>query len=178
MNQFCPFCGNPATRLVRGNAGYCDQHARFLQMRHGAAVGGKFAPPIFQLEQMVPAGMKCPTCTRQMNWYTRDGWSTVAVLQHDRNGSVRIICQGCNVRHGHMPGDSFFELPKGHKLCRNCEFIKPLNEFNLRQSRCRLCTSAIDAIRIARDPQKWRDDAREAMRRWRVKQKTTKSEGL
>ena len=46
-----------------------------------------------------------------------------------------------------MPGDSYKELPEGHKLCTCCKTIKPLDDFGKRskaegsypKSKCKVC---------------------------------------
>jgi hypothetical protein len=52
-----------------------------------------------------------------MNWWLTEGSSTVITLQHDRDGTIRLICKGCNSRHHLHPGDSYYQMPRGHKRC-------------------------------------------------------------
>ena len=78
---------------------------------------------------LVDSGMVCPACGRKMNWRKSEGVSTIVTLQHDRAGDLRLICLGCNSRHQHYPGDSFYDLPEGKKHCPSCGKIKPLAEF-------------------------------------------------
>ena len=98
-------------------------------MGYKAKADGKAVPALAWLEANVPEGMVCPCCHRTMNWLRKDGGSTCITLQHDRDGTMRLICFGCNSRHSHMPGDSFYQLPSGTKKCHYCGEIKPDAEF-------------------------------------------------
>ena len=50
---------------------------------------------------------ECPECGTAMNWFTADGASTVATIQHYRDGTIAIVCKSCNTRHAFMDGDSY-----------------------------------------------------------------------
>lgn len=104
-------------------------HYRFGQMRATAKRFGKLVPTHEQLEALALKGAGCPDCYREMNWLARNGQSTVATLQHYRDGTLAIVCRSCNTRHAFMPGDTYREMPKDQKLCSACDTIKPLTEF-------------------------------------------------
>jgi hypothetical protein len=128
----------------------CEKHSRFNQMQHRAKADKKYVPSIYELEKLVPHNMSCPDCQCTMNWIDGDSRSQGAVLQHYRNGSIGICCLSCNTKHGLMDGDSYLDLPDGHKLCRGCQTIKPLAMFSVRRdgregktyplSRCKICS--------------------------------------
>jgi hypothetical protein len=130
-----------------GNARYCDRHYRFASMRASAKRDGKSVPSWDELESLTPNGLLC-LCGRTMNWRAKDGASTVITLQHDRDGKHRLICLACNTRHAQHPGDSFYQLPAGHKRCQDCSRVLPVEAFSLDRSRpigrksyCRECAN-------------------------------------
>jgi len=106
---------------------------RIRQMRKNAAKFGKVVPSkedmLVLFSECIQSGFKCPACSRVMNWFFKDGRSTVVTLQHDRDGTIRLLCKGCNSAHARHQGDSFYDIPKGHKLCRICKAIKLLTDF-------------------------------------------------
>lgn len=124
----CAACGAPSVRET-SRSWHCALHTRLVQMRTSAKYKGKVAPSIAALELLIPKDMACPACARRMNWLRHEGISTQATLQHDRCGTIRLLCQGCNSRHSAMPGDTFYLLPEGHKLCQDCGIIKSKCEF-------------------------------------------------
>jgi RNase P subunit RPR2 len=111
----------------------CAIHYRAKQMRYDAQASGKIVPTeavvLSLLTAAVAAGMKCPHCSRPMNWFRDQGHSTIITLQHNRDGTFRIVCLGCNVRHQFQPGDSFFDVPAGSRFCKGCSTVKPLGDF-------------------------------------------------
>jgi hypothetical protein len=141
-NPKCSRCGEPAT-IFQDDTNYCDLHYRYRQMRHGAQRGEKAIPSFELLDQLFQElrleSWKCPACKRTMNLLMKDGHASMVTLQHDRGGAIRLICFSCNSRHQHHPGDTYYELPEGHKRCHVCEKIKPLEEFYTRMSPCKTC---------------------------------------
>lgn len=144
----CTICADLAT-VIRNKTHLCDMHYRTQQMRVGARVSNKAEPSALCVNNLakclVLAGMKCPVCDRVMNWLFKDGRSTVVTLQHDRDGTIRLMCKGCNSKHHWLPGDSFYDLPEGHKRCPKCGDIKPRAEFyplykTKTTSLCRVCS--------------------------------------
>ena len=171
----CSVCDAPAVRKS-GHQYLCAKHYRFGQMRHTSKYHGKIAPTRAELEEMPGANLECPECGTAMNWFTADGASTVATIQHYRDGTIAIVCKSCNTRHAFMDGDSYREMPKDHKLCPACKTIKPLSEFALdasrsgpakRTSRCRTCYGEANKL--------WRESNREKynakQRAYRAKRK-------
>ena len=157
----CSRCGVDAA-LKQGNQWLCEKHYRFGQMRAGAKRHGKAVPSHDQLESLVDPSMLCPDCHIQMNWRAKDGQSTVASLQHYRDGSLGIVCRTCNTRHAFMPGDTYRAMPKDHKLCKKCGLIKKISEFSADnnrsgqmkvQSKCKSCND--NAVN------QWKEDNRE-----------------
>jgi hypothetical protein len=157
--RHCSHCDAIALHPFKGGY-YCTLHYRVKQMRYDAQASGKSVPTVEVLLQMIadlPTGMKCVVCDRQMNWLKADGHSTMATLQHDRDGGYRIICLGCNVRHQFYPGDSLYETPQGSKRCPSCGAIKPTSEFyphnsnsNGLRSDCKPCSKKAAVVGIRR----------------------------
>ena len=129
---------------------YCVQHYRFENMRIGARVAKKYVPTRKELKLLVPKNMVCVGCERTMSWSSLGGGSTIVTLQHDRDGTLRLICLRCNVRHSRQPGDSFYKIPIGYWRCCRCKKIKLRSDFitarNKNGSRsiqaCRVCSAA------------------------------------
>lgn len=152
----CYICGTDATKEHHKKR-TCNKHARFLQMQHAAKIDKKYVPSIYELERLSPKDMICQDCGKTMHWIDNENRSDGAVLQHYRNGTLGIVCLSCNTKHGMMPGDSYRDIPKGHKLCRSCKTIKPLDMFYKRKdgekeypmTKCKACN--IEAHR------KWRE---------------------
>lgn len=130
----CYVCGSEAIKR-HGRANLCAKHRRFVQMQKTAKQDDKYVPSIFELETLVPADMKCQDCGVEMNWIDGSNRPANAVLQHYRDGSLGITCMSCNTKHGNMPGDSYRDVPAGHKFCGSCKTIKPLNDFGKRSAK-------------------------------------------
>ena len=144
----CARCAEPSV-VKQGRQWLCAKHYRFGQMRALAKRRGKAVPSNEQLHSMRGADLICPDCGIGMNWRSKDGQSTVASLQHYRDGTMAIVCRSCNTRHAFMPNDDYRDAPADHKLCPACGEIKPQVEFtkdnsrsgNLRRkSHCRTCS--------------------------------------
>lgn len=141
----CYVCGDDAIKR-HGRANMCAKHRRFIQMQKTAKQDKKYVPSIYEIEKLVPANMVCQDCGVVMNWIDGDR-AEGAVLQHYRDGTLGIVCLSCNTKHGLMPGDSYRDVPTGHKLCRCCKTIKPRSEFGKRsasegaypKSKCKAC---------------------------------------
>ena len=124
----CSRCNEPRFKLS-----WCLRHWRFNQMRQCAQHAGKIIPTVEHLERLANelSGMVCPACRLPMIW-TGTPKSRVVSLQHDQDGTLRLICQSCNCRHANI-GDAFYEiLGPDRKLCRRCSTVKPLSEFHKR----------------------------------------------
>lgn len=113
----------------QGHQHLCAKHYRFGQMRVNAKRRGLAVPSHEQLHLLVNSDLACPDCSRQMNWLSGDGMSSVASLQHYRDGSFGIVCRSCNTRHAFMPDDTFLNIPDNHKYCPHCKLSKPRSEF-------------------------------------------------
>lgn len=157
----------------QGHQWLCAKHYRFGQMRAKAVSRGLYAPADHLLDRLLQPGLVCPDCRRQMNWLSSEGQSTVASLQHYRDGSCGIVCRSCNTRHAFMPGDTYRDMPKDHKWCPKCSTAKPFTDFasdNGRsgpmklKSHCKACAHA--AIT------QWRKDNRE---RYNAKQREARA---
>jgi hypothetical protein len=143
----CKWCERPA-HIKQGRILLCAMHYRISSMSSRARRDGKTAPSRAEIEAILPNPFICKPCGRPMNWVRDDGASTQATLQHDRNGEIRIICLACNTKHAQHPGDSYYDLPGGHKRCPDCEQILPVDAFVIDKSRpvgrksyCRKCSS-------------------------------------
>ena len=136
--------------IKQGHQWLCAKHYRFGQMRAKAKQAGKAVPSHEWLEGNHPKPLICRCCSRQMNWRQIDGAATVACLQHNRNGTMEIICLSCNTRHGQMKGDEFYDLPQDSKQCPGCSQVKPFSDFYTdksgrwenRKSTCRPCSNS------------------------------------
>jgi hypothetical protein len=171
----CSRCGDPSVRK-QGHQHLCAKHYRFGQMRSRAKRDGKLVPSHEQLNLMAGSDLNCPDCTRRMNWLQSEGASTVASLQHYRDGTLAIVCLSCNTRHASMDGDSYRDMPKDHKRCGNCREIKPAAEFTKdlgrsgelrRKSTCKACSGqAVNQWKGSN-----RDRYNEYQRQYRAKRK-------
>jgi hypothetical protein len=128
----CYICGVEAIKR-HGRANMCEKHSRFKQMQKCAKSDKKYAPSIYEIEKLVPIDMKCLDCNDVMHWIDDDNRRKGAVLQHYRDGSLGIVCDSCNVKHGFLPNDMYRTIPRDHKLCPTCKTIKPLNFFYVRR---------------------------------------------
>lgn len=159
----CGKAGCSCVAVIRqGHQWLCAKHYRFGQMRVRAKRDGKAVPSHEELHAMAGADLVCPDCGVHMNWRAKDGRSTVASLQHYRDGSMAIVCISCNTRHAYMSGDAYRAMPKDHKQCPACLQIKPCAEFTAdngrtgplkRKSHCRECADAAT--------NRWRKENRE-----------------
>ncbi len=138
---------------------YCDKHYRFRYMRREAIQKRKFTPTWEECENLLffwcPT-FCCPICNKKLEWHTNaSGLKNVISLQHNNDGTVMFICQGCNCAHGASKlGDEYFNMSKGNKYCSACKKILPLNKFHKnKKSRdkydyiCRKCKSIKSKIR-------------------------------
>lgn len=162
----------------QGHQFLCAKHYRFGQMRSLAKRRGLAVPDHEVLHEISSSDMKCPDCGRQMNWLSVDGMSSVASLQHYRNGSFGIVCRSCNTRHAYMPGDSFRDIPADHKYCPSCKTSKPRDDFYVdngrsgelkTKSHCKECSDkSIDIWRNSN-----REKYNESQRNYRAKRKAS-----
>lgn len=142
---FCS-CGQPAHKR-QGNRKLCAMHYRIANMRSRAKRDGKTVPTTTQIETLA-ADMTCPGCGHLMHWLREEGASLQATLQHDRDGSIRLLCLGCNTRHASHPGDSFYLRKPGEKFCSKCMRFLSSSYFARDRSRpsglkasCRACSA-------------------------------------
>jgi hypothetical protein len=160
----CYICGEDAIKR-NGRSNMCAKHGRFMQMQHTAKSDKKYVPSLYEIEKLVPVDMKCQDCSVEMHWIDNDNRSHGAILQHYRDGTLGITCLSCNTKHGLMPGDSYKEVPNGHKLCRSCKTIKPLNMFNIRRdskviypmSKCKECSHKAVILWRLKNPEKYKE---------------------
>ena len=143
----CAWCERPS-HIRQGRIRLCAMHYRISNMRSRARRDGKAVPTRQEIEALVPAPFVCVGCERPMSWLRANGASQQATLQHDRDGTLRLICLACNTRHAKHPDDSFYSIPKGHKRCPDCSQVLPLNSFAVDRSRplgrvsyCRPCAA-------------------------------------
>ncbi len=143
----CAWCEQPA-HIQQGRILLCAVHYRISSMRSRARRDGKAVPTRHEIESMIPDPLVCIGCARPMNWLTSNGASSQISLQHDRSGTVRLICRGCNTRHSDHPGDTFYSLPADSKRCPSCCRVLPRGAFSIDRSRpvglksyCRPCSS-------------------------------------
>jgi hypothetical protein len=159
----CYICGDNAISL-HGRTNLCEKHKRFLQMQRTAKYDKKYMPSLYEIEALVPKDMICQDCGIKMNWINSSSRSATAVLQHYRDGSLGVVCHSCNVRHGFMPGDSYRDIPAGHKLCGSCKTIKPLDMFYKRSdakakypmTKCKSCNLEAHREWRRKNPEKYK----------------------
>ncbi len=126
-NPSCYICGNPSIRNYQ-NSWRCLRHQTLHMMRQNAKCAGKVSPTRQELDAMVPADMVCPSCKLTMTWTMAEGPNSIS-LQHNRDGTLIILCLRCNHRHCPLPGDMFYEIAPGMKWCNDCKTVKPHSEF-------------------------------------------------
>lgn len=149
---------------------------KLVQMRYSAGQYGKFVPSLEDLENLVAqCGMVCYGCDILMVWTREESQPRCATLQHDRDGTIRIICLSCNSRHQHYPGDSFYQRDRNLLRCGACHLEKPPDDFYLStthrtgfNTRCTKCQKEAYETRrgsiLARHA-RYREDNREKVRR-------------
>jgi len=167
----CSRCETEATKKS-GHQWLCQKHYRFGQMRIRARLSCKKIPSHSELEEITPPDMICVGCKRVMNWMKRDGSDTVATLQHDRSGKLRILCQSCNTRHYFFEGDTFYTHDHSTRKCIHCEKFKPLDDFFTANGRwmnkhnvCKPCCKLKNQERINKDVKKRNTYQREYYKR-------------
>jgi RNase P subunit RPR2 len=145
--QLCA-CGEPSHKR-QGNRHLCAMHYRIANMRARAKRDGKVVPATSRVEALA-SDMACSGCRRVMHWLREDGASLQATLQHDRDGTIRVLCLGCNTRHAQHPGDSFYSLKPEEKFCAKCCRFLPAHDFTRDRSRpiglkssCRACSAKL-----------------------------------
>lgn len=145
---FCKWCPRESVRR-QGRIWLCAKHYRFQQMRVSARRDAKDVPSYADLEAITDLSwMVCAGCGQKMHWLVSDGSRTLqATLQHDRAGTYRLLCLGCNTRHAAHPGDEFYQVGIGFKRCPSCASVKPFSAFAVdrsrpigRKSSCRECS--------------------------------------
>lgn len=148
MNK-CYRCELPPV-VKRNHSWMCQKHLTLANMRTNCRSKKKKCPSPEELDAIIPSDMKCPHCLRAMAWCRKESDKTNFItLQHNRSGSIQILCMRCNSRHLAAPGDSFYEIPDDHKFCCRCQTVKPRTEFHFRADRpggntsyCKPCNAA------------------------------------
>ena len=124
----CKWCAEPSFRK-QGRIWLCVKHYRFQVMRTTAQRRGVSVPSYETMDDILPEDMACPGCARTMVWTQAEDRSRVLSLQHDRSGRILFLCRSCNTRHAHHDGDSFYDVPGGHKRCPGCNKALPYSDF-------------------------------------------------
>lgn len=151
----CVFRGCEVDGVVQRTRNvYCEKHYRFYQMRQDAKHRGKAVPSITELDAMVQAVMvdgvmACSHCRKPMGWRIGIvGRRSVATIQHDDSGAMRLLCGSCNFTHAWL-GDIFYDIPPGHQRCWACRTVKACADFwrskhtkSGHASICRVCRYA------------------------------------
>ncbi len=140
LNKICSKrgCFDYGIHPLRGCI-YCSKHFRFIHMRNDAKTNNKYQPSFQELEYiLIQCGseMKCPKCNKKMILHFSDGdLKDLITLQHNHDQSIEFICYSCNCAHGNSKlGDKYFDIPKDHKYCSDCEKILLKIEFS--KNRC------------------------------------------
>ncbi len=149
----CSRCSLPG-HVRQGHQWLCPKHYRFGQMRVTAKRHGKQVPTHEQLEDLLREtdGMKCFGCGKIMNWLASSNQFLVVSLQHDRDGTLRLLCRGCNTRHAVHPADTYYTLPNNAKWCSGCDLVLTRDSFYRDRSRplglkssCKACSQKTHA---------------------------------
>lgn len=174
MSDLCKWCDAPA-HIKQGRIMLCAKHYRMSTMRSKAKSDGKYRPLYAELEALIPDPFECEGCGREMTWLRESGASVQVTLQHDRSGEIRLLCLGCNRRHAVHPGDSFYDIPDGHKWCAMCNQVLPHSEFARDRSRpiglkgyCRQCSAKRHA--------KWRTENRDKYNQYQREYRSRKAQ--
>ena len=145
-------CSLTASRLY-GQHRLCDRHYRLSRIRTTSQRRGKRVPVMSWLESNIPNPFVCPHCKRELVWNAKENRSRVLTIQHDHNGNIRFLCQGCNSRHWRISNDGFYRGRLDQKHCARCSKWKPLSAFHKgdgymgRSSMCRSCDNKRVAAR-------------------------------
>ena len=130
----------------------CPKHHRFGMMREIAKAARKRVPSYEELESLLAQlkDLKCPVCNRVMVWFKHESDRTVITLQHNRDGSIALICFSCNSRHRDN-GDALYQIGPDQKRCSRCKRVLPLSGFTSdrtsgvwanRKCVCKTCANA------------------------------------
>jgi hypothetical protein len=133
--EACKWCTLQYTKRV-GNINLCAKHYRFWQMRSTAKQYGKSVPTYQTLQNLTNSlvDMKCPHCQIAMTWLRIKGQAgRVISLQHDRDGTIRLLCLSCNSRHSVCSDDTYYEIPPTLYHCIGCDKWKDRSEFRTRR---------------------------------------------
>ena len=169
--RMCPRCDMVGVKRRGTNSWYCLMHYRFETMRDCSKASGKYVPSPEQLNMLatdlIYKGMKCEYCGVVMQWSGKHKDLHTVSLQHDRSGGIRFLCKFCNIRHDDLPGDTFYELPKGHWRCPRCKEIKPTESFysGKKTTSCKECVSKENKILWAKHGAKWDASRKEKNRK-------------
>lgn len=126
----CAWCDSPG-HIVQGRIVICLKHYRFMCMRTRAQRSNKTVPSYAELDILLQrCQMFCPACKEEMVWESKDNQQRVITLQHDRDGNLRLLCRSCNTRHSSCEGDTFYDIPKDHKICPMCKDLLPFDKFD------------------------------------------------
>lgn len=103
---------------------------RFSSMRATAKASGKYVPTNEELWALLKSqGTACYHCKQELVWSRREHPSLFRTLQHDRDGTLRYLCNVCNLKHKAFPGDTFYQLDPEFRYCKKCATVKPISEF-------------------------------------------------
>lgn len=119
----CVKCGSFDIYRKRTRSYFCLKHDRFEGMRNTARSRNKYIPSHQELETLldVTNGMACIGCNTKMVWTRKENNKKVMTLQHDRDGTLRFLCQSCNARHVGFEEDSFYSNLKLKLFCHRCK---------------------------------------------------------
>ena len=135
LKMECKDCGDQIAP-IRWVKNHCSKHFRFRAMRISARSRRVYVPSLDELEDLYDeVGVICPACGITMNWFSNGNRKQVISLQHDRSGDITFLCQSCNARHVHFPGDEYYDRDRSqdnnsdHVRCTQCLIVKPRAQF-------------------------------------------------
>lgn len=125
------------------------QRKKIYMMSYNSAKNGKaFVSTKTIIKLLESSNMLCHGCGQQMVWFAKENTRRVMSLQHNKDGTLELICRSCNTRHSFCPEDSYYTCDPNLQFCRRCKQWKPLVNFghktskiNKRESYCYQCNS-------------------------------------
>lgn len=131
--KVCCVSGCGEVRVDYGVKTRCIMHERIRQMIKAAKEAHKYTPSMQELEDLFwgAKNMMCKHCGKKMKMRAgKDGRrGCVITLQHNKDGSLDLICQSCNTKEGHTKHDKAFSMPKGKYVCSQCCDMKDIHMF-------------------------------------------------
>lgn len=126
-------CEREATHAVNLRQRYCSFHKKVLNSIICAKRRGKSVLPFSEIESLFLNTKNCRGCGVSLDPFLRivkgSPRANAPTLQHDRNGSLSVLCLSCNISEGKSKiGEMFLDLV-GEKSCPVCEMVLSHDSF-------------------------------------------------